>query len=260
MIFFKYHGTANDFIMIDNRTLFFPKENYDLIEKLCNRRTGIGADGLILLENVAEYDFKMVYYNADGKPSSMCGNGGRCIVAFAKELKIITGKTSFIAVDGLHEAEIINGEIALKMNDVDQINSIEGDFELNTGSPHYVNFRKNIDQINIIESAHSIRYNEEYKSAGINVNFAEPIAENTIKVRTYERGVEDETFSCGTGVVASAISFVKKNFSKSGKHEIAIETKGGNLKVSFETNNDGKVYNVWLKGPAEKVFQGNIEI
>lgn len=253
MKFYKYQGTGNDFILLDNRENLY--QNID-VAKLCNRKFGIGADGLMLLQNHDLYDFEMVYFNSDGNISSMCGNGGRCIVAFAKKMKVFEGnKTYFWAIDGLHEAIITNDYVELKMIDVDSIKQIENDYQLNTGSPHYVNFNSNIDQINIIEDAHKIRYNETYKDKGINVNFVEIKNENTIRVRTYERGVEDETLSCGTGVTASALAYSLR--TQSQLNSINIETPGGILTVKFEKVNNNYL-NVWLCGSATFVFEGEI--
>ena len=254
MEFYKYQGTGNDFVMIDNRALDFPK-NQELIEKLCHRRFGIGADGLILLENDEQYDFKMVYYNADGNESSMCGNGGRCLVAFAFFLDIFEEKCTFNAVDGLHEAEINNGIIKLKMIDVENISNDGEDFVLNTGSPHYVQYIEDLEKFNVFAKGQEIRNSENYFQEGINVNFVEQISDNQIFVRTFERGVEDETYSCGTGVTASALTFLEKNNLLS----VDIKTLGGNLKVYAEK--DGHSFkNIWLEGPAKQVFKGKIEI
>lgn len=255
--FHKYQGTGNDFIMIDNRSLFFPKNDVELINKLCNRRFGIGADGLILLEPSENEDFTMIYFNADGKEGSMCGNGGRCLVAFAKQLNIISIKTTFDAVDGLHFATIENGIVSLKMIDVDEIKVEDSYTFLNTGSPHHIEFNRNIKDIDIQEKGAKIRYGAPYFEEGTNVNFAEQTNSNSFKVRTYERGVENETLACGTGVTAVAIAANKIN--KTSENTIKLEVLGGNLEVSFEK--EGEHYkNVFLKGPAEFVFTGNISI
>lgn len=254
--FYKYQGTGNDFVMLDNRGQEFPKNNTKLIKKLCDRKFGIGADGLILLENPdsAMEDFKMVYFNADGKESSMCGNGGRCIVAFANLLGIIKDKATFLAIDGFHEAELKKGMVSLKMMDVEETKSGTDFLFLNTGSPHHVIFTENIDTINIKEAGSKIRWSEAYKNiGGTNVNFVEPINEATFKVRTYERGVEDETLSCGTGVTAVALAAFE--MGKTTHKDIQLVTPGGALKVSFEKKE--RVYeNIWLTGSAEFVFKG----
>jgi diaminopimelate epimerase len=255
--FYKYQGAGNDFIMIDNRTLLFPKNNQAIINKLCDRRFGIGADGLILLENSDNFDFKMIYFNADGKEGTMCGNGGRCIVAFAKELKIITNTTSFEAVDGKHSANIKNELVSLKMADVNTIEEFKNHTFLNTGSPHHILFQTNIDTVNVKEKGAKIRYGKPYFEAGTNVNFVEQIGANSFKMRTYERGVENETLACGTGATAVAIAANKTN--KTSANHIKLEVLGGNLEVSFDIKNQNYT-NVFLTGPAVKVFEGNIKL
>lgn len=256
--FYKYQGTGNDFVMIDNRQETFPKENIQLIEKLCDRRFGIGADGLILLENDTETDFKMVYYNSDGNQSSMCGNGGRCLVAFARQLRIIENKTTFIATDGLHHATISeNGMVSLQMKDVDSV-KIEKDYIfLDTGSPHHVQLVEDLRNYPIKEKGAEIRYGKLYGKAGSNVNFVHQNDTDTFSVRTYERGVEDETLSCGTGVTAVAIAM--KAIGKTNSDTIKLNVEGGKLEVSFQEKN-GKYADVFLKGPATFVFEGNVEI
>lgn len=252
--FYKYQGAGNDFIMIDNRDNSFDKSNNKLIETLCDRKFGIGADGLILLENSDKHDFKMFYFNADGNESTMCGNGGRCIVSFAKRLNIIQNKTVFEAIDGLHNAQIIKNLVNLQMINVDFILEDTDYLFLNTGSPHHVTFEDDIDDINIKSKGSKIRYGKTYKSSGgTNVNFVEQIDNNTFKVRTYERGVEDETLSCGTGVTAVAIAAYQAN--KTESNHIKLQTKGGLLEVSFEKK-DYEYHNVFLKGPATFVFKG----
>ena len=254
MEFFKYQGTGNDFVIIDNRDLQFPKEK-EIIEKLCDRRFGIGGDGLILLENDSATDFKMVYYNSDGNESTMCGNGGRCLVAFAHFLDIFEDQTTFTAIDGLHEAEIRNGIIKLKMIDVDTIKNIDGNFELNTGSPHYVTYVENLKKYKVSENGNKIRNSASYCEEGINVNFVEEISQNEIFIRTYERGVEDETFSCGTGATASALVFLKDKNQTSVK----VKVLGGNLKVYADQEGES-FKNIWLEGPAKQVFKGKINL
>ncbi|RMZ59802.1 diaminopimelate epimerase [Chryseobacterium nematophagum] len=254
MNFYKYQGTGNDFVMIDNRDLQFPKDK-KIIEKWCDRRFGIGADGLILLENSDGYDFKMVYYNSDGGESTMCGNGGRCLVAFAFFLDIFEKKCTFIAIDGEHEAEIHNGIVKLKMINVDTISNDGSDSVLNTGSPHYVKYVENLVDYNVFTEGHKIRNSEKYSEKGINVNFVEKISEDEIFVRTYERGVEDETYSCGTGVTASALTFLQK----SNLTSVKVKTLGGSLKVYAEKN-ENSFHNIWLEGPAKQVFKGKIAL
>lgn len=254
MEFYKYQGTGNDFVMIDNRDLQFPKDK-KIIAKLCDRRFGIGADGLILLENDEKYDFKMVYYNSDGGESTMCGNGGRCLVAFAFFLDIFENKCTFIAIDGEHEAEIRNGIVKLKMIDVESIQNDGNDSVLNTGSPHYVKHVQDIADFNVFAEGSSIRNSENYREKGINVNFVENISDDEIFVRTYERGVEDETFSCGTGVTASALTFLQKNNLTS----IKVKTLGGDLKVYAEKHGNS-FREIWLEGPAKQVFKGKVDL
>lgn len=251
--FSKYQGTGNDFIMIDNRNLIVSLTQ-EQIARYCDRRFGIGADGLILLQNALDADFEMVYFNSDGKMSSMCGNGGRCIVQFAHQLHIFNQKTYFNAIDGKHEGIVDNQIIHLKMNSVSQIKIDGSNFVLNTGSPHYVIFETNIDAINIIDEGRKIRYSANYPE-GINVNFVEIIGPQKIKVRTYERGVEDETYSCGTGVVAASLCF--QLLTQHQQTQTDVLTKGGSLQVTFKK--DLNAYDdIYLKGSAEKVFEGSI--
>jgi len=254
--FYKYEGTGNDFVIIDNRTKIFPKENTDKISKICNRHFGIGADGLILLENDEVSDFKMVYYNADGNESSMCGNGGRCIVAFAKRLGIIESNATFNAVDGLHEASIYNDIVSLKMIDVEEV-AMEKDYIfLDTGSPHHIELVEDLGNYPVFEKGKSIR-NNIYGKEGSNVNFIQPVSQNTFRIRTYERGVEDETLACGTGVTAAAIAMHASNMTQG--NEVQLNVEGGQLKVTFDVEND-TYKNVILSGPATFVFEGNMNI
>lgn len=258
--FFKYQGTGNDFVMIDHRKNFLPKNDTNLIKKLCDRRFGIGADGLILLENSENEseDFKMVYYNSDGNESSMCGNGGRCIIAFANFLGIISEKCTFSAIDGSHDGSISeDGWVGLRMKNVNEIKSNGNSAFLDTGSPHHIIFTENIDELDIQKEGFSIRFSEQYeKSGGTNVNFVEEGENGVFKVRTYERGVEAETFSCGTGAVAVALAAFSSGRSKN--NEILLNTRGGELKVEFESKN-GVFENIWLYGPAQQVFKGIME-
>lgn len=258
LTFYKYQGTGNDFVMIDNRTEFFPKNNTKLVEQLCDRRFGIGADGLILLENHPQYDFKMVYYNSDGNESSMCGNGGRCLVAFAKQMEVIENKAEFEAVDGYHYATIDkDGTVALQMKDVDTVNQNEDYTFLNTGSPHHIQMVHDLKTLDVKSEGAKIRYSDLYGSAGSNVNFVHQIENDIFAVRTYERGVEDETLSCGTGVTAVAIAMHQTG--KTNNNIIDLNVEGGKLKVQFDVDN-GKYSNVFLIGPATFVFEGKIEI
>jgi diaminopimelate epimerase len=253
--FYKYQGTGNDFVMIDNRQETFDKNDTKHIAFLCDRRFGVGADGLILLENHKDFDFKMVYYNADGNESSMCGNGGRCLVAFAKQLGIISDKATFEAIDGLHHAEIKNGIVRLQMQDVTTIEKHSNYVFLNTGSPHHVQFEEQISDFDIKTLGAKIRYGSPYNEVGSNVNFVKKISDATFAVRTYERGVEDETLSCGTGVTAVALAM--NYLGETTQNLVTLQTQGGDLQVSFEK--EGHSYkNVWLIGPATFVFKGNI--
>ena len=256
IIFSKYHGTGNDFIITDNRSLEF-NPTKELIAKLCNRRFGIGADGILLLENSGELDFSMKYYNADGNEGTMCGNGGRCIVAFAHSLGIIKKITKFKAIDGEHSAEIIDHNetdciVDLKMQDVDNINVYEDNYFIDTGSPHYVSFVENLEKFDVLREGKQIRHSKKFMPNGTNVNFVEVRGENLF-VRTYERGVENETYSCGTGVTASAIAFSMKE----NKIVENILTRGGKLSVKFEKHGNS-FSNIHLIGPASFVFKGEI--
>ena len=255
--FYKYQGTGNDFILIDNRGAFFDPNDNQLINRLCDRRFGIGADGLILLQNKDGFDFEMVYFNADGKEGSMCGNGGRCVCAFAQSLGIIESTCNFLAVDGPHEARVqSDGWVELKMGDVNDIESLEDHYVMDTGSPHYVTFVEDVDDINVVENGQAIRYSKKYKEKGINVNFVEKTNDG-ILVLTYERGVEDETLSCGTGVTAAAIGYYLEN-PQQAKNNVAIKAKGGELMVRFETHNGSQFTDIWLCGPTQQVFSGSL--
>jgi diaminopimelate epimerase len=252
--FYKYQGTGNDFVMIDNRTKTFPKENIKIISHLADRHFGVGADGIILIENDEQFDFKMIYFNADGS-ETFCGNGGRCAVAFAKYLEIINTETTFIAFDGEHFAAIKNGIISLKMIDVDEIKVSEKSVFANTGTQHHVELVEDLNEYPVFEKGREIR--NSYKEPGSNVNFVQQINESTFRVRTYEKGVEDETLACGTGVTAVAIAMHKTN--KTNSNLISLPVEGGLLEVSFIEEN-GVYKNVFLKGPAEFVFKGSITV
>jgi len=257
--FYKYQGAGNDFIIIDNRNLDFTENNPEKIAQLCNRRFGIGADGLMLLQNSKESDFEMVYYNADGNIGSMCGNGGRCIVAFAKDLGIISGTTHFLAVDGTHDASIDEAGtwVSLKMNDVNRIDSDGDAYVLDTGSPHYVKIVSHLETLDVATEGASIRNQDTYRKAGINVNFTSP-ENNGYFVRTFERGVEDETLACGTGVTAVALAMARHN-RQQGDIETPIRALGGDLLIRFHADN-GYYSNIFLEGPAKFVFKGTIDL
>ena len=254
--FQKYQGTGNDFIIVDNRDLKFNRANNALVAKLCDRRFGIGADGMMLLENKTGFDFEMVYYNSDGNESSMCGNGGRCIVEFARTLGIVKDRVHFLASDGEHEATINQGYISLKMNNVSKVEMNANFSYLNTGSPHYVAFVNNVEKYNVFEEGKKIRNNERFAAQGTNVNFVEKQL-NELFVRTYERGVEGETYSCGTGVTAAALVASLKSVSTAQDY-CDIKTLGGKLKVKFTRHSDNSFTDVWLEGPATFVYTGEI--
>ena len=255
--FFKYQGTGNDFIIIDNRDGSVSLQTRQ-IEFLCNRRFGIGADGLMLLNSKPGYDFEMKYYNSDGKEGTMCGNGGRCLVKFAHDVGIRKSEYLFSAIDGDHEAEIdTEGIVSLKMSDVNEVKMDNADFIVNTGSPHYIQQVDNVESVDVFRKGRDIRYNEEFAREGINVNFVELQDDDELYVRTYERGVENETFSCGTGVTAAAIAFFH---NERGYNNVVVKTKGGMLSVEYDRINDHEYRNIWLNGPAVMVFEGLIEL
>ncbi|MGO1595967.1 MAG: diaminopimelate epimerase [Sphingobacterium sp.] len=252
--FYKYQGAGNDFILIDDRKALFDKNNEKLIRELCDRRFGVGGDGLMLLQDTNNYDFRMRYFNADGKEGTMCGNGGRCLVAFARDLDIIRKEAVFLAVDGRHEATIENNQVRLGMVDVDQHHKDDDAFILNTGSPHYVCFVDELSAIDVNQRGAAIRNQPLYREQGINVNFVQKEVDG-YSLRTFERGVEAETFACGTGAVASAMSIALQS-GQDGPFHITIRVLGGVLAVEF--NKTGHNFSqVYLSGPAEQVFQGS---
>lgn len=256
--FYKYQGTGNDFIIADNRQKEYSFITTDQVRRLCDRRFGIGADGFMLLNEKAGYDFEMKYFNSDGREGSMCGNGGRCIVKFAYHLGIHRSEYRFMAVDGEHEAEIdTDGTVSLKMKDVDKVQKVHGDFILNTGSPHYIKLVQDVMEIDVYKKGRDIRYSKDFEQEGINVNFVEQAGDHNIIVRTYERGVEDETYSCGTGVTAAALICYH---NENGFNDVEVKTLGGNITVEFDRVDDDHYNNIWLCGPAEKVFDGKVDI
>lgn len=256
--FCKYQGTGNDFIILDNRKNEYGTLTTDQINYLCNRRFGVGADGLMLLNLKEDYDFEMKYYNADGRESSMCGNGGRCLVKFAYHSGIHRSSYNFSAIDGDHEAEIdLDGTVSLKMTDVNEVKAYNGDLILDTGSPHYIKMVTDLSRLDVYKNGRSIRYSDSFSKQGINVNFVEQTSDDEIFVRTYERGVEDETLSCGTGVTAAAIACYH---NEAGFNDVIVQTKGGKLNVEYDRLNDNEYRNIWLSGPADKVFEGSIEL
>ena len=255
--FYKYQGTGNDFILLDGREKM-PELSENQIAAMCNRRFGIGGDGLMILRHYPGYDFEMKYYNADGREGSMCGNGGRCIVRFAYHLGIHRDNYHFLAPDGEHEADIdINGMVRLKMNDVNAVKQHSGDFILNTGSPHYIKYVNDIREYDVPHEGYTIRNSAPFVREGINVNFVETINDHTIFVRTFERGVEAETWSCGTGVTAAALVSAH---NETGFNQVDVETLGGMLSVEYDRVSEGEYRNIWLIGPAEYVFEGHINL
>jgi len=255
--FVKYQGTGNDFILLDNHNGAYDDLSMREIEFLCNRKIGIGADGLIKLSKNEEFDFEVEYFNADGT-QSFCGNGARCSVAFAKALGWIDKDTRFLAIDGVHSASISEDIVRLEMLNVPIFEKKGNDFFLDTGSPHFVHFDQE-DVLDIVSYGKEIRYSEEYRDNGVNVNVVNSMNEDTIQVRTYERGVEDETLSCGTGVTACALIFMMN--SDRVLSRVNVQTKGGTLFVESDGFSEKKGFtNIWLSGPANKVFNGRIDV
>ena len=256
--FYKYQGAGNDFILIDNREKIPFELKAQHIKKMCDRHFGIGADGLMLLNDKEGFDFEMVYFNADGNVGSMCGNGGRCIVQFAANMGIKKNEYTFSATDGPHKAEIsLEKQISLQMNDVSGVEFSLDHFVLDTGSPHYVKFVSVVEDINVVADGRKIRNSKEFIKKGINVNFVQTLDDDHIYVRTYERGVEDETLSCGTGVTASALMAAH---NENGFNHVDVKTRGGNLSVEFDKSSDSEFKNIWLSGHATFVFSGEYEI
>lgn len=250
--FYKYQGTGNDFIIINDLDGHLSTED---IINLCDRKYGIGADGIIFMSKTKDVDFKMMYFNADGS-ESFCGNGSRCAVKHAQYLGWISGQCIFTSNDGDHAAEIDEETVKLKMHDVDFIVVEDMGYILNTGSPHYIAYTEGINELDLIKAAHEIRYSERFKDVGINVNYLEP-KNGILHIRTYERGVEDETLSCGTGVTAAAIAHYLEQDSTQKNYKQKLQTKGGSLHVSFEKKKD-RFQNIVLSGPANLVFHGSI--
>jgi diaminopimelate epimerase len=257
--FYKYQGTGNDFVILDNRAQQYQSITAQQVKAICNRRFGVGADGLMLLNQKEGYDFEMIYYNADGNPSSMCGNGGRCLVKFAYHMGIHKFTYRFLAIDGEHEAELDkNNHIRLKMQDVDSVEMHPSFAVLNTGSPHYVKYTNNVADAHVVEMGKQIRNSPTYADlGGINVNFVENTGEDSIFVRTYERGVEDETLSCGTGVTAASLMSAH---NERGFNRVEVKTPGGLLSVEFNKTSETTFTDIWLCGPATFVYKGEIDI
>jgi diaminopimelate epimerase len=253
--FSKYQATGNDFVLVDNRSLGHSFSQQQIVT-ICDRRFGVGADGLILIKNDSEADFKMVYFNSDGS-QSLCGNGCRSAIAFANHLGIIENKTKFLAFDGFHVGELLtDGTIRLAMSDVIQIENLDGNYFINTGSPHVVKIVSDLKNYPVFNEGRIVRYSETFKPGGTNANFAELKTNNTIAIRTYERGVEDETFSCGTGATAAALAASFRGYSS----PVSVEVLGGTLSVEFKTSQSGTFQDIFLIGPAKMVFQGHLEL
>ncbi len=256
--FSKYQGTGNDFILIDNLSGEFDKLEIPQIQYLCDRKFGIGADGLIKINKSEIADFEVEYFNSDGS-KSFCGNGGRCAVAFARKINLIENSTTFDAIDGIHTAYFQDKDVCLKMIDVHEIQTHDTDYELYTGSPHYVKFVENALDVDVLKEGRKIRYAPDYNDEGINVNFVEVLNQSELEIVTYERGVENETLSCGTGITASAIAYSIKT-QLNGFQEIKIHTKGGKLNVKFNKTSKNSFEEVFLIGPAQFVFEGIIDL
>jgi len=253
--FKKYQATGNDFVIIDNCDGAY-SFSVDQIKTICDRKFGVGADGIMLLEKHASLDFNLLYYNADGS-ASLCGNGSRAAVKMASAIGMVNGKTKFNAYDGLHEADLLpNGNVRLKMNDVKEVKKLANDFFINTGSPHFIQFVNDVKAVPVFEEGKQIRYSENFKPGGTNVNFVELLGNNSIFVRTYERGVENETLSCGTGVTAAALASSFHKYSS----PVAVKTLGGELSVEFNLRHDGSFSDIFLIGPAKMVFEGALEL
>ena len=269
--FLKYQATGNDFVLIDNRSGKYSFSS-DQIKAICDRRFGVGADGLMLIENHPSANFNLQYFNSDGS-QSLCGNGSRAAVNMAASLGLVNGKARFEAYDGMHDAEIKhNGVVRLKMNDVSEVKKTGDDYFIHTGSPHIIRFVDDVRNYPVVVEGSRIRYSEAFKPGGTNVNFVEIQVGNTIFVRTYERGVEDETLSCGTGVTAAALA---ASFHGLGS-PLTVRTLGGELKVEFKSSQTGlpagaspspvqadqsvMFQEIYLIGPAKLVFEGDLEL
>jgi len=254
--FYKFQGTGNDFVMIDNRVTGIELTK-DQIHFLTDRKFGIGADGVILLSNKSGYDFEMTYFNPDGS-NTFCGNGGRCAVQFASTVGIKKDKYLFAGIDGDHQAVITDtGWVNLKMKNVNGMKKMYDDWLINTGVPHYVKYVDDVKNLQVVEKGKKIRYSPEFISEGVNVNFAQKVSDSDIFVRTYERGVEDETLSCGTGVTAAALVAAH---NENGFNRVEVETLGGHLAVEYDKIGEDRFDNIWLCGPAVRVFKGEVEI
>jgi diaminopimelate epimerase len=253
--FHKYQATGNDFVIVDNREAKYSLTT-DQVKAICDRKFGVGADGIMLIEKDRSLDFNLIYFNADGSPS-LCGNGSRAAVKMASALGMINGHAKFLAYDGRHDAELLsNGNVRLKMNDVKEVKHLANDFFLNTGSPHFVRITKDVENFPVFEEGKKIRHSENFEPGGTNANFIELLDNNTIFVRTYERGVENETLSCGTGVTAAALAASTRQY----KSPVSVKTLGGELSVEFNLCHDGSFTDIFLVGPAKMVFTGALEL
>ena len=258
IIFYKYQGTGNDFVMLDNRDGKYDSLTLEHIVSLCDRRFGIGADGLIRINSHETYDFEVDYFNSDGT-KSFCGNGARCAVAFAETLGIDVSLAVFMAIDGVHEARKVEDIVHLRMNNVDQVECGEENCTANTGSPHYIIFVDDVKKEDVLAKGQSVRFSEKYQKEGINVNLIETVGDHSIRIRTYERGVEDETLSCGTGATACALAFAELN-GWLGEHLVEVGVEGGDLKVALQRLESGEFVNIELIGPAKFVFKGEMDV
>jgi diaminopimelate epimerase len=256
--FYKYQGTGNDFVMLDNRDGKYDAIGVKEINLLCDRRFGVGADGLIKINAKSGFDFEMDYYNSDGS-KSFCGNGARCTVGFANELGINCDSVSFWAIDGAHTANLTSEKVSLAMSNVNEIHTLDKDYLLHTGSPHYIQFVENVETVDVFSSGRSIRNQDLFQLEGVNVNFVQVLADDTLFVRTYERGVEDETLSCGTGVTAAVLAFAYKN-GLTNSATIRVKTLGGSLEVAFQVDGLGVFSSIELIGPAKQVFKGEFHV
>ena len=254
--FSKYQANGNDFIIFKNFSQNFPKKQIT-VKELCSRRFGIGADGVIFIENCEESDFKMVYYNSDGRLGSFCGNGARCSAKFASDEKIISNQTNFMAYDGIHQCKIDKNMVHLSMKSIVDIKKVRGDIIIDSGSPHYIKIVQNVRKVNVLENGRKIRNDKLFGSEGINVNFVQIKSNNKYIIRTYERGVENETLSCGTGATAVAVAMHYSN--KTSSNKIEINSKGGMLRVEFNEN-EKKYNDIFLIGLVRKIFVGEIKI
>ncbi len=258
--FYKYHGAGNDFILVDNRGEVFPEDRDPLIASLCARHTGIGADGLILIEQDPEADFRMIYFNCDGKEASMCGNGGRCAVHLASALGIIQKTCRFKAFDGMHQGEIVSENLVrISMRPVLSFERKDNDLVIDSGSPHYLVWKKMAKSEDITGMAREIRYSPAYREDGINVDYMQKTGPGQLFIKTYERGVEAETLACGTGVVASALGLALRE-ELYGYQKVAVDTLGGRLWVEFERTAESIFRNIRLTGPVISVFTGRFSL